>query len=133
VDFNQTIIDEFRANNGQVGGQFEGAPLLLLHTIGAKSGQERIHPMMYRQVGDAVAVFGSLGGAPHHPAWFHNLVANPDVTAEIGAATLALRARITQGPERDEIWEQQKVDWPGFADYETKTDRIIPVIILENR
>ena len=132
TDFNQTIIDEFRANNGNVGGQFEGAPLLLLHTTGAKSGQERINPMMYQQLGTGYAVFASLAGAPNNPAWYHNLVANPDVKAEIGTETLQLQARVADPAERAPIWEKQKADYPGFADYEAQTDRVIPVVILEN-
>lgn len=133
MDFNQTIIDEFRANEGHVGGQFEGAPLLLLHTVGAKTGQARVNPMMYQQVGDGVAVFASKAGAPDNPAWFHNLVAHPDVTAEVGTDTVALHARVAEGDEREQIWERQKTDYPGFADYESQTDRIIPVVVLEPR
>jgi deazaflavin-dependent oxidoreductase (nitroreductase family) len=132
-DWNTKIIEEFRANDGKVGGQFEGAPLLLLHTTGAKSGQERIHPMMYRQVGSDVAVFASKAGAPTNPAWFHNLVAHPDVEAEIGTQTLPFTARVAEGEERDRIWTAQKADYPGFADYESKTTREIPVVILEPR
>jgi len=130
-DWNTAIIDEFRASGGNVGGNFAGAPLLLLHTTGARTGQARVHPMMYRKVGDHVAVFASKAGAPTNPDWFHNLVANPAVTAEIGTQTLPFRARVAAGAERDEIWAAQKADYPGFADYETKTTRQIPVVILE--
>ena len=130
-DWNKTIIDEFRANGGRVGGNFEGAPLLLLHTTGAKSGQERINPMMYQDLGGSIAVFASMAGAPNNPAWFHNLVANPDVTVEIGAETKAFRARVAEPGEREPIWTKQSVDYPGFADYESKTDRVIPVVILD--
>ncbi len=132
-DWNATIIEEFRANEGRVGGNFEGAPLLLLHTIGAKSGKARINPMMYLQVGDDLAVFASAAGADSHPAWFHNLVAHPDVTAEVGTEELALHARITSGDERRDIWETQKELYPGFAEYEASTEREIPVVILERR
>ena len=133
-DWNTGIIEEFRANEGRVGGNFEGAPLLLLHTTGAKSGQERVHPMMYQDLGDdSVAVFASKAGAPDHPAWFHNVVANPDVTAEIGTETRSFRARTASGDERGRIWTKQKADYPGFADYETKTTREIPVVILGPR
>ncbi len=133
-DWNTGIIEEFRANEGRVGGNFEGAPLLLLHTTGAKSGQERVHPMMYQDLGDdSVAVFASKAGAPDHPAWFHNVVANPDVTAEIGTETRSFRARTASGDERERIWTKQKADYPGFADYETKTTREIPVVILDPR
>jgi deazaflavin-dependent oxidoreductase (nitroreductase family) len=129
-DWNTKIIAEFRANDGKVGGQFEGAPVLLLHTTGAKSGQERVNPMMYQQVGDDVAVFASKGGAPTNPDWYHNLVAHPDVQAEIGAQTLPFTARVATGDEREPIWSKQKTDYPGFAEYEEKTTRQIPVIIL---
>ena len=93
-DWNTAIIDEFRASGGKVGGNFAGAPLLLLHTTGAKTGQERVNPMMYRQVGDNLAVFASKAGAPTNPDWYHNLVANPAVTAEIGTQTLPFTARV---------------------------------------
>ncbi|HZJ26149.1 MAG TPA: nitroreductase/quinone reductase family protein, partial [Acidimicrobiia bacterium] len=96
-DFNQAIIDEFRANHGRVGGQFEGAPLLLLHSTGAKSGQERINPVMYQAVGDDDAVFASKAGAPDNPAWYHNVVANPDASVEVGDDTVAVTARVTEG------------------------------------
>jgi len=130
-DWNTKIIDEFRANGGKVGGNFAGAPLLLLHTTGAKSGQERVNPMMYRKVGDHYAVFASKAGAPTNPDWYHNLLANPAVTAEIGTQTLSLTARVATPDEREGIWTAQKADYPGFADYETKTTRQIPVVILE--
>ena len=130
-DWNNKIIAEFRANDGKVGGPFEGAPVLLLHTTGARSGQERVNPMMYQRVGDNYAVFASKAGAPTHPDWYHNLVANPDVRAEIGTQTLPFTARVAQGDEREQIWAAQKSAYPGFADYETKTTRQIPVVILE--
>ena len=133
-DWNTGIIEEFRANEGRVGGNFEGAPLLLLHTTGAKSGQERVNPVMYRDLGGGpVAVFASKAGAPDNPDWFHNVKANPDVTAEIGTETRAFRARTATDAEREPIWTQQKADYPGFADYETKTTREIPVVILDPR
>ncbi|MFF5232673.1 nitroreductase family deazaflavin-dependent oxidoreductase [Dactylosporangium sp. NPDC000521] len=130
-DWNDKIIEEFRANGGKVGGNFEGAPLLLLHTVGARSGQERVHPMMYQKVDGGYAVFASYGGAPTNPAWFHNLVAQPRVTAEIGTGTQQLVARVTDGEERERIWTAQKAAYPGFADYERKTTRQIPVVVLE--
>ena len=133
-DWNAGIIEEFRANEGRVGGNFEGAPLLLLHTTGAKSGQERVHPMMYQDLGGGpVAVFASKAGAPDNPDWFHNVKANPDVTAEIGSESRSFRARVATGDEREPIWTKQKATYPGFADYETKTDREIPVVILDPR
>jgi deazaflavin-dependent oxidoreductase (nitroreductase family) len=131
-DWNQKIIEEFRANDGEVGGPFEGATLLLLHTTGAKSGEKRVNPMMYRALDDGrVAVFASKAGADTHPAWYHNLVAHPQVTAEIGPDTRAFTARTAAGDERTTIWEAQKATVPGFADYEAKTSREIPVVILE--
>ncbi|MDH4147886.1 MAG: nitroreductase family deazaflavin-dependent oxidoreductase [Acidimicrobiia bacterium] len=130
-DWNAKIIDEFRAKEGRVGGQFEGAPLLLLHTVGARSGKERINPMMYQAVGDAYAVFASKGGAPSNPDWYHNLVAHPDATVEVGTRTVPVRARIAAGAERDAIWATQKERYPGFGDYEASTTRQIPVVILE--
>jgi deazaflavin-dependent oxidoreductase (nitroreductase family) len=131
-DWNQQIIDEFRANGGQVGGNFAGAPLLLLHTVGARSGQERIHPVMYQDLGDGrVAVFASKAGAPTNPDWYHNLVANPAVSAEIGTETKGFRARTASPAEREPIWSSQKKTYPGFAEYEANTDREIPVVVLE--
>ena len=131
TDFNAQIIEEFRANGGKVGGQFEGAPLLLLHSTGAKSGQERVNPMMYQADGDRFAVFASRGGSPTNPDWYHNLVAHPEATIEVGEETIPVVARVAEGDERERIWERQKREWPGFADYERRTTRQIPVIILE--
>jgi deazaflavin-dependent oxidoreductase (nitroreductase family) len=130
-NWNDKIIEEFRANGGQLSGPFEGAPLLLLHTTGARSGQERVNPMMYRSDGDRLAVFASKAGADTNPDWFHNLRANPRVTIEIGTETRSVLARIADPDERERLWSAHKKDWPGFADYETKTTRQIPVVILE--
>jgi deazaflavin-dependent oxidoreductase (nitroreductase family) len=130
-DWNAKIIQEFRANDGRVGGPFEGALVLLLHTTGAKTGKERVNPMMYRRVGDNYAVFASKAGAPTNPDWYHNLVANPTVRAEIGTQTLDLTARVAGNAEREPIWTAQKAEYPGFAEYELKTNRQIPVVILE--
>lgn len=130
-DWNRKIIEEFRANEGRVGGPFEGAPLLLLHSTGAKTGQERVHPMMYQAVDGGYAVFASKGGAPDNPDWFHNLVAHPDATIEVGTQTVPVRARVTEGEERERIWTTQKERYPGFAEYEAKTSRQIPVVLLE--
>ena len=130
-DFNSKIIAEFRDNGGKVGGPFEGAPLLLLHTTGAKSGRERINPMMYETIGDGFAVFASKGGAPTNPDWFRNLVANPHVTAEIGTQTLELTARVAGDAARAPIWDAWKKKYTGFADYEAKTSRQIPVVLLD--
>jgi deazaflavin-dependent oxidoreductase (nitroreductase family) len=130
-DWNSKIIEEFRANGGRVGGPFEGGTLLLLHTTGARTGQERVNPVAYQKVDQGYAVFASKGGAPTHPDWYHNLVAHPDVEAEIGDQTVRLTARVAQGEERDRIWVRQKETNPGFAEYEQKTTRQIPVVILE--
>jgi deazaflavin-dependent oxidoreductase (nitroreductase family) len=130
-DWNTQIIDEFRANGGKVGGQFEGAPLLLLHSTGAKTGQARVNPMMYQADGDNFAVFASKAGAPTNPDWYHNLVANPRASVEVGDRTVDVVARIAEGEDRDRLWSRQKELYPGFADYEAKTTREIPVVILE--
>lgn len=132
-DYNRQIIDEFRAGGGKVGGRFEGQPLLLLHHIGARSGEPRINPVAYQQVGDAWAVFASKAGAATNPAWYHNLVANPSAVIEVGTETIPVRARVAGGEERERIWSEQKRRNPGFADYEAKTTRTIPVVVLERR
>ena len=132
-DFNTKIIEEFRSRGGKVGGPFAGAPLLLLTTTGAKTGKERTNPVAYLPDGDRVVVFASKAGAPTNPDWYHNLVAHPDVTIEIDGETRPVRARVMQGTERDELFRRQKQAMPGFADYEAKTDRVIPVIALERR
>jgi deazaflavin-dependent oxidoreductase (nitroreductase family) len=130
-DWNSKIIEEFRANGGRVGGPFEGGTLLLLHTTGARTGQERVNPVAYQKLDDGYAVFASKAGAPTNPDWYYNLVAHPDVEAEIGDETVRLTARVAQGDERDRIWTRQKETNPGFAEYEQKTTRQIPVVILE--
>jgi deazaflavin-dependent oxidoreductase (nitroreductase family) len=130
-DFNSKIIAEFRENGGKVGGPFEGAPVLILHTTGAKSGAGREHPVMYKDLGGSYAVFASKGGAPTNPAWYHNILAHPEVEAEIGTQTVPLRARVAGPGEREEIWVPWKTANPGFAEYEASTSREIPVVILE--
>lgn len=130
TDFNTKIIDEFRANDGKVGGPFEGVPLLLLHTTGARSGKERINPVAYQDLGGPIAVFASKAGADIHPDWYHNVIAHSAVTAEIGTSTRSFRARVAAGDERETIWSKQKQNFPGFAEYEAKTAREIPVVIL---
>ena len=132
-DFNTAIIEEFRANGGKVGGGFEGAPMVLLHHKGAKTGTERVAPLVYQADGDRYVVFASKAGAPTHPDWFRNLVANPETTIEVGTETVAVRARVAEGDERERIWTKQKQLMPGFAEYEEKTKGIreIPVVILE--
>ena len=130
-DFNEKIIDEFRANAGKVGGRFEGAPLLLLHTTGAKTGRTRVKPLAYRRDGDRVVVFGTKGGAPTNPEWYYNIRANPRVTVEVGSDRFEADARVAPPDERDRIWRLQTQEVPVMADYQEKTDRTIPVVILE--
>ncbi len=130
-DFNEGIIREFRANGGKVGGGFEGAPLLLLHTTGAKSGKERVAPMMYLQDGERVLVFASKAGAPDNPDWYHNILAEPRVSVEMGTESYDARAEVVTGDERDRLFARQAQLYPGFAEYQEKTDRVIPVVALE--
>ena len=131
-DWNQRIIDEFRQNGGKVGGHFEGRPLLLLHHVGARSGTERVTPLMYQALEGGYAIFASKGGADTNPAWLHNLRAHPLTKVEVGTEVLAVEARIAAGAEYDRIWTKQKSDYPFFAEYEQKTARdTIPVVILE--
>jgi deazaflavin-dependent oxidoreductase (nitroreductase family) len=131
-DWNQRIIAEFRESGGNVGGRYEHQPLLLLHHYGAKTGTERINPVAYQRVGEnAVAVFGTKSGAPTDPQWYRNLLANPRARVELGSETFDVVARVAEGAERERIWEKQKELNPAFVGYETKTDRVIPVVILE--
>jgi len=132
-DWNDKVIAEFRANQGRVGGSFEGAPLLLLHSTGAKSGRERVNPMMYLAVGEDFAVFASKAGADSNPDWYYNLRAHPEARVEVGTETFDVTARVLDAEEREPIWEEQKARYPGFADYESKTDRVIPVVMLKRR
>ena len=129
-DFNQNIIAEFRANAGKVGGMFEGAPMILVHHIGAKSSVERVAPLVYFAEGERIFIFASKGGADENPAWYHNLVANPKTKVEIGTETFDVVARVLTGAERDEYFAKQVAVAPGFGDYQRKTTRIIPVIEL---
>ncbi len=134
ADRNQAIIDEFRANQGRVGGHFEGRTLLLLHHRGARTGTERVNPVVYQRLSpDSVAVFATNSGVPANPDWFYNLVARPDAAVEVGTETFPVRAHVAAGEERERIWERQKHDWPVFAEYEenTKGIREIPVVVLD--
>ena len=130
-DFNQQIITEFRANDGKVGGQFAGAPMMLLTTTGAKSGQPRTAPLVYSRDGDNLVIIASKGGAPTNPDWFHNLVANPDVTVEVGTDSYAAKAVVPEGAERDRLFDAQAAIMPGFREYQNNTERLIPVVVLE--
>jgi deazaflavin-dependent oxidoreductase (nitroreductase family) len=129
-DFNARIIDQFHANGGRVGGMFEGTPLLLLHHTGAKSGKHRINPLAYNRDGNRYVVFASKAGAPTNPNWYHNLKAHPEVTIEVGTETLNVVAREATGEERERLFSAQAERSPQFAEYQRKTDRFIPVIIL---
>lgn len=129
--FNEQIIDEFRANGGVVGGPFAGASMVLLTTTGAKSGQPRVMPLVYFPDGDRVLIVASKGGAPTNPDWYYNLVANPDVTLEIGAETFPAHATVVAEPERTQLFERIATSNPGFGEYQKKTTRTIPVIALE--
>ena len=131
-DFNQKIIAEFRENDGVVGGYFEGQTVLLLHTTGAKSGKARVNPVVTIEDGDRFVIIASAGGAEKHPAWYHNLKANPGVTVEVGTEKFEAQASITEEPERSELYAKMVARMPGFAEYEEKTAgiRTIPVITL---
>jgi deazaflavin-dependent oxidoreductase (nitroreductase family) len=127
---NKIIIDEFRTNDGRVGGRFEGKTLLLLHTKGAKSGQERINPVACIRDGEHLAVIASKGGADTHPDWYYNILANPKVTVEVGMEKFQARASVAEEPERTRLYNQMVTVMPGFDDYRRKTTRVIPVIVL---
>lgn len=130
-DFNRNLIEEFRSNDGKVTGQFAGTPLLLLETTGAKSGQERINPLVFTRDGDHLVVAASKGGAPTNPDWFRNVVAHPDVTVELPGERFAARATVPDPAERDRLYAAHAAAMPGFADYAAKTDRVIPIVVLE--
>ena len=127
-EYNQKIIDEFRANGGEVTGR--GKSLLLLHTVGAKSQKEHINPVAHTRDGDRYVIIASKGGAPKHPDWYFNIVANPVVTVEVGTETFQVQATIAKEPERTRLYDQMSAVMPGFAEYQKKTERIIPVVVL---
>jgi deazaflavin-dependent oxidoreductase (nitroreductase family) len=132
-DWNKHIIEEFRANEGKVGGAFEDMPILLVHHTGAKTGTERVNPVAYQRLDNGYAIFASKGGYPKNPDWYHNLRAHPETRVEVGTDTVDVVARVAEGDERERIWTAQKQRYSGFADYEQKTKGIrdIPVIVLE--
>ncbi len=132
-DFNAGIIDEFRANEGKVGGNFESAPLLLLTTVGAKSGKARVNPLMYLEEGGRRYIFASKGGAPSNPDWYYNLVANPKASIEVGSEAVEVVATPIEEGERSRIYAEQARRYPGFAEYQAKADRVIPVVALDPR
>jgi deazaflavin-dependent oxidoreductase (nitroreductase family) len=129
-DWNTKVIEEFRANGGKVGGNFAGRPLLLLHTTGAKSKQERVNPVAYTRDGDRLVVIASKGGAPTNPDWYYNIVANPHITVEVGTEKLQADAKVASEPERTRLYDKMVEVMPGFAEYRRKTTRQIPVIVL---
>lgn len=129
-DFNRRVIDEFRANGGRVGPPFEGAPVLLLTTTGARSGERRTTPVVYLRDGERLVIFASKAGAPSHPAWYHNLLAEPRATIEVGTESREVEAVVTSGEERDELYRRQVEAFPQFAEYEQRTTRQIPVVAL---
>jgi deazaflavin-dependent oxidoreductase (nitroreductase family) len=133
ADFNEQVITEFRESKGEVGGMFSGMPLLLLHHVGAKSGTERVTPLAYLPEGDEFAIFASKAGAPDNPAWYHNLKANPITEIEVGERHIPVVASEATGEERDRLYDAQAALRPQFAEYQTKTDRKIPVIVLSPR
>ena len=132
-EFNRTVIAEFRANGGKAGGNVEGKPLILVHNVGAKTGRHRVNPLVPLLDDGRIFVFASKGGSPEHPAWYHNLVANPETTVELGTETFPVVARVLTGAERDEIYARQVAVQPQFAEYQRKTDRLIPVVELRRR
>jgi deazaflavin-dependent oxidoreductase (nitroreductase family) len=132
-DFNAKVIEEFRANGGKAGGMFEGMALLLLHNVGAKSGERYVTPLVYMPDGERWVIFASKGGAPQNPGWYWNLKAGPDVSIEVGTEKFDVVAGEATGEERDSLFERQKAEAPQFAEYEQKTERTIPVIVLTRR
>ena len=132
-DWNKAIIEEFRAHEGKVGGQFAGAPLLLITTTGARTGRRITTPLVYLPDGERMLVFASKGGAPTHPAWYYNLVAHPTVTVEVEAESGEFEAVVITGEEHDQLYARQAKAFPGFAEYQAKTKRTIPVVALRRK
>ena len=130
ADFNARIIEEFRANDGRVGGMFEGATLLILHTKGAKSGTDYATPLVYLEDDGRYVVFASKGGAPEHPGWYHNLKAHPDIVVEVGAESVPVTATEAPEPERQRLFDRQVERMPSFAGYQENIERVIPVMVL---
>ena len=130
-DGNQTVIEEFRANAGKVGGYFEGAPMILVHHLGARTGTERVSPLVYLPDGDNMVIAATKGGAPTNPDWYYNLKAHPRITVEVGTETFPVEATEVTGSERDELWGRLVEMRPGFAEYEEKTDRLFPMFRLQ--
>ncbi|MCV7227956.1 nitroreductase family deazaflavin-dependent oxidoreductase [Mycolicibacterium komossense] len=136
IDFdamNRQVIDEFRKTGGKAGGMFEGKPLVLVHHVGAKSGVERIAPLVPLLDSDRIYIFASKGGADTNPDWYHNLVANPDTVAELATEKFPVTVRVLAGDERDDVYAKQAAVEPQFAEYQRKTSRLIPVLELQRR
>ena len=129
-EYNKQVITEFRANEGKVGGQMENMPVILLTMTGAKSGRTITKPLVYTTDGERIVVIASFAGAPHHPGWYHNLVAHPEVTLEIGTERFQARAEVTSGEERQRLFDAQAAQMPIFHDYQKKTSRQIPVVVF---
>jgi deazaflavin-dependent oxidoreductase (nitroreductase family) len=127
-EYNRKIIEEFRANGGEVTGR--GRTVLLLHTIGAKSGKEHVNPVAHTRDGDRYVIIASKGGAPTNPDWYHNIIANPFVNVEVGTEKFQAKATVVEEPERTRLYDQMVAVMPGFAEYRQKTTRVIPVIVL---
>ena len=130
IDYNNKVIKEFRENGGEVTGRFAGAPLLLLTTTGAKSGEKRTTPLAFSSDGDDIIIIASYAGNPKHPAWFLNMRANPEVTIELPNETFTTNAVIPEGEERQRLFDQQAAKMPAFKEYQAKTSRQIPVIVI---
>jgi len=130
-DWNNKIIEEFRANDGKVGGHFANVTLLILHTTGAKSGQEHLTPLVTFKDDGRHVIVASKGGAPHHPDWYYNLLANPEVSVEYGTETFKARASVTVEPRRTDLYAKMEEQMASFSDYKKKAGRVIPVITLE--
>jgi len=130
-NFNAGIVEDFRANGGKVSGRFAGRPLLLLTTTGARTGLPRVVPLVYTRDGEDLVIIASKGGAPTNPDWYHNLVANPEVTVEVGAERYQARARVTEGEEHDRLYDAMAAQMPFFAEYQRNTERRIPLVVLE--
>ena len=130
-DFNTQVIEDFRANDGRVGGPFEGAPMVLITTVGRKSGEPRVSPLVYTQDGEALVIAASKAGADEHPAWFLNIEADPKVRVEVGTEAYDSVARVAEGEERDRLYAAHAEAMPNFAEYAKKTSRVIPIVVLE--
>jgi deazaflavin-dependent oxidoreductase (nitroreductase family) len=131
TDWNRQVIDEFRANEGRVGGMFAGAPMILIHHIGARSGTERVSPLVYFPQDDgSMVIVASKGGAPDNPDWYHNLKANPKIDVEVGTERFPVVADEIEAPERDPVWAAVVATNPGFGEYQQKTSRTIPLFRL---